>query len=146
MNLILPFVPEGAEEEVRAAFKRSRAAQAEGGHFAHEVADLYFFDTVVRLHRAGEGAACTGLKLSGLDVGPVIPLAARAIQTRSIDDLYTFLSEELQRQLQMRIERIDALSAGVTTVERRKHVEAVLGLQVYSHHLYKSMQRNQHEA
>lgn len=145
VELILPFVPEDAEEEVRAAFERTRAAQAEGGHFTHEVGELYFFDTVVRLHRAGEGAPFTGLKPAGLDVGPVIPLAEQAIETRSIDDLYEFLSAELQRQLQRRIERINALSAGATTVERRKHVEAVLGLQVYSHHLYKSMQRDPHE-
>lgn len=38
VDLVLPFVPEAAEEEVRAAFERTQAAQAEGGHFAHEVA------------------------------------------------------------------------------------------------------------
>ena len=146
VDLILPFVPEGAEDEVRAAFERTRAARAEGGHFAHEVSSLYFFDTVVRLHRAGEGAPFTGLKPAGLDVGPVIPLAERAIEKRSIDDLYDFLSTELRRQLQSRLDKIDALSAGVTTAERREYVEAILGLQVYSHHLYKFMQRNPHES
>lgn len=145
VELILPFVPESAEEEVRMAFDRTRAAQAEGGHFTHEVADLYFFDTVVRLHRTGEGAAFTGLKPAGLDVGPVIPLAEEAIESRSIHKLHAFLSAELQRQLQARLDRIDALSDGVTTAERREHVEAVLGLQVYSHHLYKVMQRDPHE-
>lgn len=145
VELILPFVPESAEEEVRMAFDRTRAAQAEGGHFTHEVADLYFFDTVVRLHRAGEGAPFTGLKPAGLDVGPVIPLAEEAIESRSIRKLHAFLSGELQRQLQARLDRIDALSDGVTTAARREHVEAVLGLQVYSHHLYKVMQRDPHE-
>lgn len=145
VELILPFVPEGSEEEVRVAFERTRAAQAEGGHFAHEVADLYFFDTVVRLHRAGEGAPFTGLKPAGLDVGPVIPLAEQAIEKRSIDDLYGFLAAELQRQLQLRLDKIDALSVGVTTAERREYVQAMLGLQVYSHHLYQFMRRNPHE-
>ncbi|WP_235733953.1 DUF6448 family protein [Mycolicibacterium austroafricanum] len=145
VELILPYVPESAEDEVRTAFERTRAAQAEGGHYTHEVADLYFFDTVVRLHRAGEGAPYTGLKPEGLDVGPVIPLAERAIEKRSIDELHVFLSGELRRQLQERLDRIDALSAAVTTPERREHVEAVLGLQVYSHHLYKAMRRNPHE-
>lgn len=145
LELILPFVPESAEEEVRVAFERTRAAQAEGGDFAHEVADLYFFDTVVRLHRAGEGTPFTGLKPAGLDVGPVIPLAEQAIEKRSIHDLHAFLSAELQRQLQSRLDRIGALSNAVTTAERREHVEAILGLQVYSHHLYKFMQRNPHE-
>jgi hypothetical protein len=145
VEVVLPFVPEAAEEEVRAAFERTRAASAEGGHFAREVADLYFFDTVVRLHRAGEGAPFTGLKPAGLDVGPVIPLAERAIEQRSIDDLHAFLSAELRHQLQRRLDRIGALSAGVTTPERREYVEAVLGLQVYSHHLFKFMRQNPHE-
>lgn len=145
VGLVLPFVPASAEEEVQEAFERTRAAQAEGGHFAHEVADLYFFDTVVRLHRAGEGAPFTGLKPAGLDVGPVIPLAEQAIEKRSIDELFTFLSAELQRQLQLRLDKIEALSAGVTTAERREYVEASLGLQVYSHHLFKFMQRSPHE-
>lgn len=145
VGLVLPFVPESAEEQVQEAFERTRAAQAEGGHFAHEVADLYFFDTVVRLHRAGEGAPFTGLKPAGLDVGPVIPLAEQAIEKRSIDELFAFLSAELQRQLQLRLDKIEALSAGVTTAERREYVEASLGLQVYSHHLFKFMQRSPHE-
>lgn len=145
VELVLPFVPESAEDEVREAFERTRAAQAEGGHYTHEVADLYFFDTVVRLHRAGEGAPFTGLKPAGLDVGPVIPLAEHAIEKRSIGDLHAFLSAELLHQLQTRVDRIDALSAAVTTADRRRHVEAVLGLQVYSHHLYQAMTRNPHE-
>ncbi|MCI4674149.1 DUF6448 family protein [Candidatus Mycolicibacterium alkanivorans] len=143
-ELILPFVPESAEDQVRAAFDRTRAAQAEGGHFTHEVADLYFFDTVVRLHRAGEGAPFTGLKPAGLDVGPVIPLAEEAIDTQSIDKLYEFLSAELRRQLQTRLDRLTALTGGVTTAERRAYVEATLGLQVYSHHLYTMMRGDQH--
>lgn len=39
-----------------------------------------------------------------------------------------------------------ALANGVTTAERREYTEAVLGLQMYNHHLYKSMRRNPHEA
>ena len=47
------------------------------------MADLYFFETVVRVHRAGEGAAYNGLKPAGLDEGPVIPIAEKAIETAS---------------------------------------------------------------
>ncbi|MGB8504331.1 hypothetical protein [Mycobacterium sp.] len=38
-----------------------------------------------------------------------------------------------------------ALANGVTTAERREYTEAVLGLQMYNHHLY-NMRRNPHEA
>jgi hypothetical protein len=50
------------------------------GPASREVADRHFFETVVRLHRAGEGAPYTGLKPAGLDVGPVIPVAEHGLQ------------------------------------------------------------------
>ena len=80
VSVVLPFVPEEAEEEVRAVFVTVLPARAQGRQ-AREVADRLFFETVVRIHRAGEGAAFTGLKPAGLDVGPVIPLAETAIAT-----------------------------------------------------------------
>ena len=38
-------------------------------------------ETVIRLHRAGEGAAYTGLKTAGADYGPAIPAAEYAVET-----------------------------------------------------------------
>ena len=38
----------------------------------------------MRLHRAGEGAAYTGLKPTGIDYGPAIPAAERAIETGNL--------------------------------------------------------------
>ena len=76
VDLVLPFVPEDGEAEVRAVFDRVQPARGLG-EVAREVADLLFFETVVRVHRAGEGAPYTGLKPSGLDVGPVIPSPRR---------------------------------------------------------------------
>ena len=49
-----------------------------------ELADRYFFETVVHLHRAGEGAPFTGLKPAGLDVGPIIPIAEKAIESEDV--------------------------------------------------------------
>jgi Family of unknown function (DUF6448) len=47
------------------------------------VGDRWLFETVVRVHRAGERAPFTGLKSAGLDVGPVIPAAERALESGS---------------------------------------------------------------
>ena len=71
MELVLPYVPEGAEAEVRAVFGQVRDARTLGGQ-ARTVADRHFFETVVRLHRAGEGAPYTGLKPEGTPTGPAI--------------------------------------------------------------------------
>jgi Family of unknown function (DUF6448) len=61
VNFALAYVPESGEAEVRSAFEKVlRACKADQA--AREVADLYFFETVVRVHRAGEGAPYTGLR------------------------------------------------------------------------------------
>ena len=60
VNVVLPFVPEEAEEEVRASFTSVTRVRGLGDE-AREEADRHFFETVVRLHRAGEGAPYTGL-------------------------------------------------------------------------------------
>ena len=107
VDLVLPFVHAQSEDEVRAAFARSLAAR-ELAPAAQEVSDLYFFETVVRVHRAGEGAPYTGLKPAGLGEGPVIPLAEKAIDTGSAYDLRDFLAQELDAQLNRRLDLIVA--------------------------------------
>lgn len=73
VNLVLIWVQKEDEQELRDVFDqtlRIRELSAE----ARELADRYFFETLVRIHRAGEGAPYTGLKPAGRDLGPAIPL------------------------------------------------------------------------
>jgi Family of unknown function (DUF6448) len=76
--LVLPFVPERDEADVRSAFTDVTRVRAMGDE-ARAVADRFFFETVVRVHRAGEGASYTGLKPAGTPVSPVIPIAEEAL-------------------------------------------------------------------
>jgi hypothetical protein len=92
--LVLPFVRADGEAEVRRVFD-SVLPVRELGPEAREVADRLFFETVVRIHRAGEGAPYTGLKPAGLSVGPVIPLAERAVNTGSPGEVVDFLASVL---------------------------------------------------
>jgi len=64
INRVLIWVHESEEPEVLAAFKKVLKVRSLGRD-ARELADGYFFETVVRLHRAGEGEPFTGLKPSG---------------------------------------------------------------------------------
>ena len=66
---------------------------------ARELADRFFFETLVRVHRAGEGAPYTGLKPAGRDLGPAIPAADKAIENGSIDAVLTLLTEAMHRRL-----------------------------------------------
>jgi hypothetical protein len=146
VNEALRFSPKDAENEIRAAFTKAVQARS-SSPAAREVADLYFAETVVRLHRAGEGAAFTGLKPVGLDVGPVIPLAEHAIETGSGDELVAFLSDTLHEEVKERLERVLELKAqaGIGLVESREYTTAMLGLQVWSHKLYGAMKASPHE-
>ena len=140
VNLILPYVKENASADLKSAFNKAlRARKADPA--AREVADLYFFETAVRLHRAGEGASYTGLKPAGLDVGPVIPVAEKAIETGSPDGLIRLLTDTLQHELHHRFERMKCLRdySADDVAKAREYVEARLGLEVYSHHLYQAM-------
>ena len=146
VSLILPYVKEGASTDVKSAFDKVLRAR-KAGPAAREVADLYFYETTVRLHRAGEGAPYTGLKPAGLDVGPVIPVAEKAIEAGSPEALIRLLSDTLREEVQHRFERMQHLRGyHPGEVEKaRKHVEAMLDLQVYAHQLYLAMKAVPHE-
>jgi hypothetical protein len=57
---VLKWVKAKNEDEINTVFKKTLAARSSGKE-AKEIVDLYFFETLVRVHRAGEGAAFTGL-------------------------------------------------------------------------------------
>jgi len=103
-NLVLPWVRAEDEDEIRHAFDHALAVR-ELGPKARSLADRHFFETLVRIHRAGEGAPFTGLKPAGLDLGPAVPAADLALKTGSVDEVVKLL--------------VDAVSAGV-----RRHFRA----------------------
>jgi len=105
VELVLVWVLPPAEEEVRAAFERTRRVRKQGGE-ARELADLWFFETVVRLHRAGEGEPYTGLKPAGTPVSPVIARADEALERDSAHDLVSGLSTEMSSALRASFERV----------------------------------------
>ena len=140
VDLVLPFVPESGEDEVRTVFAAVLPVRSVS-ETAREVADRLFFETVVRVHRAGEGAPYTGLKPAGLDVGPVIPLAERAITTGNPGPLTEYLTAALRDQLKHRLDEVNTLatSKGHSLAEARAWVEALLGFEVYSHKLLEAI-------
>lgn len=117
------------EPEVRHAFDHVQRVRALGGDAA-TLADRFFFETVVRLHREGEGEPYTGLKPAGTDVGRAVPAGDRALESGSVDGLRRLLHGMVD-------ERLDALFADAhgkrdfapTDVEAgRAYVEAYVEL------------------
>jgi len=137
VNLILPWVPKKAEAELKKAFKKTIRVR-KGGKEASELADYWFFETAVRLHREGEGAPYTGLKPAGLDWGPVVPRAEKAIEQGNAKEAIEFVVHTVKEELAERFARAmakkkyDENNVGAA----REFVQAMLGFVLYSHHLY----------
>lgn len=140
MNYALIWVPTGAEPELAAAFERTMRVRPAGGE-ARDLADDWFFETAVRLHRAGEGKPFIGLKPVGLDEGPVVPKAEHAIETGDPSAVIGLILDAIDDDLRHRFERVtatkeydpDDVAAG------RAFVQAFIDFVVYAHHLYVSM-------
>ena len=145
VRLVLPFAPEAAEGEIRNAFQRAAAARRQGGAAA-EVAELWFFETAVRLHRAGEGAPFEGLKPAGRGFGPVIPRVEEALELGRPDEVIAFLRAALDRSVRDRFESAMALKrrSADSLRDARAYTSAVLGFEVFAHHLYAQLLAEQH--
>jgi len=96
VRLVLAWVQKDDEAVIENAFKNTLAVRKLSPE-ARALADMYFFETLVRIHRAGEGAPYTGLKPSGANLGPVVPAADRAIETGSPDALVKMLTETVRK-------------------------------------------------
>jgi hypothetical protein len=137
VNLALPYAPADAENEIKAAFAQSLKVRALGPD-ARALADRAFVETTVRLHRAGEGAAYTGLKPAGIDYGPAIPAAERAAATGDLRQVNALLAEEVEHGLHARfahvVEMRHAAKEPKTSNEvsaARERVSAELGFITY---------------
>lgn len=137
VNLILPWVPKKSEPQLKKAFTKTLRVR-KLGKTAEELADYWFFETAVRVHREGEGEFFTGLKPAGLDWGPVVPRADKAIETGNAKEVISFIAHTVEHELEERFHR--AMSKknydenDVTAA--REYVQAMLGFVLFSHHLY----------
>lgn len=139
VELVLPYVHPEAEAELAAAFEQALAVRKLGGQ-AKEVADRFFFETTVRLHREGEGAAYTGLKDEPID--PAIAAADQALETGSLDELSTMLNQAVNEGVAHKFEAVQEareLAAKEGTVEaNRERVEAELIFEKYIYGLHQA--------
>ena len=105
LTQVLIWVQADDEAEIRAAFEQTlivRALSPQG----RELADWYFFETVVRVHRAGEGASYTGLKPAGRDLGPAIPAADKALDEGSLSPVMSLLRKGVEDGLRRHFEEV----------------------------------------
>ena len=102
VNLILVWVQKKDEGEIRNMFQKAVAVRKAGGQ-AKELADMYFFETLVRIHRAGEGAGYTGLKPAGKIEAP-IAAADKSLETGKLEGVAKLISGRMEQGLHRNFE------------------------------------------
>ena len=141
VNPVFAYAPATAEAEIRAAFEKSRKVRGLGAE-ARMLADQAFMETVIRLHRAGEGATYTGLKPAGIDYGPVVPAAEHAVETGDLAKLKAVLTEEIEHALRERLAHVRELKkaplepkTAAEVPHSRERISAELGFIIFAESL-----------
>ncbi len=150
VNLVLMWVQKTDEPEIRTAFQETMAIRKLSPQ-ARDLADMYFFETLVRIHRAGEGAPYTGLRPAGRDLGPAIPAGDKAIATGSTDALMKLLTDKVREQLNAHFQQVRASNKySQDDVEAgRRYVKAYVEYIHYVEQLYETAKgpvEDHHEA
>jgi len=133
VNLILPYVKADQEQELKAAFDETMAVRNRGPQ-VQELADEYFKETALRLHRVGEGASYTGIK-EQLEENPALEAAEESLGQGNPDAVLTMLDGSLRAKVSERYQGVldaRAAEAANKTVETsRERVEAELMFEKY---------------
>ena len=106
VDLVLVWVQGGDEKEIRDAFVRTMRVRSAGGE-VQELADYWFFETLVRIHRSGEGEPYTGLKGPEYEIPAGIVAADRAVEGGALEGLDERMAEHVLDAIR---EKFDALN------------------------------------
>jgi hypothetical protein len=103
---VLKWVRKEDEAEIKTAFAKAVAVRDKGPE-AKELADRYFIETLVRLHRAGEGAPYTGIKDEPVE--PIVAMADQALLTngsagKMIKSISVHMAEAIQEKFNKALE------------------------------------------
>lgn len=107
---VLKWINEEDEKEIRPLFQKTLAVRTKSED-AKNLADRYFFETLVRVHRAGEGVPYTGLKaMKSLEPG--IEMADESIEKGSAAGVLQNINKLIDAGIQTRFQKV---------IETKKH-------------------------
>lgn len=113
LALALKWVAPSSEKELREGFEQARAAR-DLGPAARQVADRWFVENLVRIHRAGEGAPFSGVQPYGAPVDERVAAADAAIDSGDLAPLRGLVPAERWPELERRF---------ATVLQRKDHDE-----------------------
>jgi len=108
INHALAWIPAEGETELREVFEKAVEVRTLGADAA-EVTDRLFLETMVRIHRMGEGVGFTGIQPTGTEVDPVVTAADEALASGSDGDLLPLVPDERRAELHERFHAALAL-------------------------------------
>lgn len=125
VNFVLKWVTPENEKEISQIFGLAMKVRKLSPE-AKELADRYFFENLVRIHRAGEGASYTGLKPSGTPIDEKVSAADKSIEIGNLSPLEKISSQDKMPELNERFEKVMSLkNFDVNNVEAgREYIEA----------------------
>lgn len=107
VQLVLKWISEDQEEEIIGLFNKTYQLKS-GDQKIYEIVEKHFLETLVRLHRATEGAPYTGLKPAGT-TKKIITMSDKAIESGSIDDLMKKLNSHVESVIREKYNEVLAL-------------------------------------
>ena len=105
VNYALIWVKPAYEKEIREAFRSTMKVRVLSSE-SKKLADSYFFETLVRVHRNGEGMAYTGIKPAGTPVDEKILAADKSIALGNLSPLNNLVAKDRWAELRERFEKV----------------------------------------
>jgi len=129
---VLKWIEEKYEPEITGLFNKTVSLRS-GDKEVYAIVEKHFLETLVRLHREGEGAPYTGLKPAG-SASPIIVMADQAIASKEVNTLTTKLDAHLNKVLADKYNEVmeKSLKKDNSTAEGREYVRAYVE---YTHFL-----------
>lgn len=120
----LKWIAPNDEQEIRSLFERVRVLRTQSDE-AKAIADQYFIETFIRIHRASEGEPYTGIKPAGSNP-PIFAAADKALEQGSVDELAEKLATAVRKNIAERFSHALELGAhqNETIAAGRQFVEA----------------------
>ena len=125
VNYILKWVRSENEAEIKEAFSLLMNVRVLSSD-AKKLAEKYFFEALVRVHRMGEGVPFTGVKPSGTPIDEKILAADKSIELGNLSPLKDFVEKDKLAELTKRFEKVMSLkNFDVNNIEAgREYIEA----------------------
>ena len=125
VNYALKWIQPDDEKEISEAFTLAMKVK-DLNPDAKEIAEKYFLDNLIRVHRAGEGAPFTGVKPHGAAIDDKVAAADKSLEIGDLSLLEPLMEKEKLPELRERFAKVMALKGfDVDDVEAgRNYIEA----------------------